>query len=79
MMIGVLKNVDNPVNFAAEVRMNACSLLIQLVKNNGAAEFATVKETLKPILDKLYDTLGDAQGREELLRAQVVKVREALA
>ncbi|KAF9264723.1 hypothetical protein L218DRAFT_972334 [Marasmius fiardii PR-910] len=77
MMIAVIKNVDNPVNFQVEVRINVCSLLIQLGKNCPEEEnFGQVKETILPHLKELSDTLRDAAGMDATLAKAVGRALE---
>lgn len=82
MLVFVLKNVDNPVNFPVEIRVNACAFLIQLARNTTTEEMSKVKEVVKPVLEKLATadphTLA-APGKEDLLRKSVRKVLDAWA
>lgn len=77
MLIGALKNVDNPVNFQAEIRMNICSLFIQIGKNGGGEDLKQLKEKVKPVLESVSTSLKSSQGREEQLASQVHKVLDA--
>ncbi|KAF8628482.1 hypothetical protein AX15_003992 [Amanita polypyramis BW_CC] len=82
ILVFVLKNVDNPVNFPVEIRVNVCAFLVQLGRNTTAEELSKVKEVVKPALEKLATgephTLA-APGKEELLRRSVKKVLDAWA
>ncbi|KAG7092418.1 hypothetical protein E1B28_008774 [Marasmius oreades] len=72
MMIAVIKNFHDPVNFQVEVRINVCSLLIQLGKNCSEEEgFNQVKGTMLPHLKELSETLGDASGMDATLAKAV--------
>ncbi|KAJ3966937.1 hypothetical protein EV361DRAFT_933110 [Lentinula raphanica] len=79
MFIAVLKNVDNPVNFQPEVRINVCSLFIQLKRNASGEEFDKVKETVNPVLVQLLESLQDATGKEEMLSKAIKKVLDTWA
>ncbi|ESK96931.1 gtp binding [Moniliophthora roreri MCA 2997] len=77
MLIAVLKNVDNPVNFQPEVRINVCSLLIQVGRNSAEEEeYAKVKETVKPVMEELLESLRGATGIEGALAKAVNRVIE---
>ena len=66
MLIGVLRNVDNPVNFPIEVRMNACTFFLQLQRHNTREALSHIQENVEPILKRLAD---DKQGDERLSKA----------
>ncbi|KAJ3573972.1 hypothetical protein NP233_g2090 [Leucocoprinus birnbaumii] len=68
MLIFVLRNVDNPANYPQEVRINVCSLLLQLTKNTSEDDLATIKEAIRSTLEKLTNRLQQATGKDELLR-----------
>ncbi|KAF5391423.1 hypothetical protein D9757_001930 [Collybiopsis confluens] len=74
MLIATLKNVDNPVNFQTEVRINVCSLFIQLGRNTSGEESFKVQETVKPVMEKVLDNLKDVKGKEEMLAKAIQKV-----
>ncbi|KAL0580235.1 hypothetical protein V5O48_001740 [Marasmius crinis-equi] len=77
MLIAVLKNVDNPVNFQAEVRINVCSLLIQLGRNcTEEDDFEKVKDTVVPVLQELSENLRDASGLDATLAKAVGRALE---
>ncbi|KAF9069683.1 hypothetical protein BDP27DRAFT_1420798 [Rhodocollybia butyracea] len=79
MLIAVLKNVDNPVNFQPEVRTNVCSLFIQLGRNNSGEAFAKVKDTVRPVMEKLLDGLQGVRGKDEMLVKAIKKVLDTWA
>ncbi|TFK42625.1 hypothetical protein BDQ12DRAFT_703078 [Crucibulum laeve] len=56
MLIFVLRNVDNPVNFPVEVRTNACSFLAQLTRHVPRDELSTVQEAARPVLEAIVKT-----------------------
>ncbi|KAF5365667.1 hypothetical protein D9758_003317 [Tetrapyrgos nigripes] len=76
VLISVLKNVDNPVNFQVEVRINSCSLFIQLGKNTSGEEYDKVKDTIRPVFENLLDGLKDATGKDEMLAKSIQKTLE---
>ncbi|KAF8636632.1 hypothetical protein AX17_003441 [Amanita inopinata Kibby_2008] len=80
VLVFVLRNVDNPVNFPVEVRVNACSFLTQLNRNTGVEDMAKVKEAVLPELEKLAKGSANvlvAPGMEEVLRKSVKKVLDS--
>ncbi|KAK7054936.1 hypothetical protein VNI00_003399 [Paramarasmius palmivorus] len=80
MLISVLKNVDNPVNFQPEVRINVCSLLIQLGRNGAdEVDYPKVKETVRPVMEELAEGLREATGIESTLAKAVARVLETWA
>ncbi|KAJ8078732.1 hypothetical protein PM082_013015 [Marasmius tenuissimus] len=77
MLIAVLKNVDNPVNFQVEVRINVCSLLIQVGRNCSEEEdFGKVKDTVVPVLEELSESLRDASGSDATFAKAVGRALE---
>ncbi|KAK7467122.1 hypothetical protein VKT23_004181 [Stygiomarasmius scandens] len=76
VLISVLKNVDNPVNFPVEVRINTCSLFIQVGKNSSGEDYDKVKETIRPVFEKLLESLKDATGKDEMLAKALKRALE---
>ncbi|KAJ7452474.1 hypothetical protein B0H11DRAFT_293903 [Mycena galericulata] len=66
MLIAVLKNVDNPVNFQVEVRVNVCSFLAQLTRHTSGPELMRVKDSVRPVVESLSENL---QKEEMLVKA----------
>lgn len=66
MLIAVLKNVDNPVNFQMEVRVNVCSFLAQLTRHTSGPELVRVKDSVRPVVENLSENL---QKEEMLVKA----------
>ncbi|KAJ7063257.1 hypothetical protein C8F01DRAFT_1132210 [Mycena amicta] len=62
MLIAVLRNVDNPVNFQMEVRVNVCSFFVQLTRHTSGPELGRVKESVRPAVENISESLqaGDA-------------------
>lgn len=80
MLINVLKNVDNPANFQPEVRINVCSLLLQIGRNTTPDEFLKVKETMKPVVERVYESIqAHATGKEEMLSKSLKRVLDTWA
>ncbi|KAJ7740657.1 hypothetical protein DFH07DRAFT_838644 [Mycena maculata] len=57
MLIAALKNVDNPVNFQPEVRVNVCSFLAQLTRHTSGPELLRVKDSVRPVVENLSENL----------------------
>lgn len=79
MLVFVLRNVDNPANYPQEVRVNVCSLLIQLTKHTSEDDIMKVKEAVRSTLEKLLIRLQSASGKDEMLRNSAQKVLSAWA
>lgn len=81
MLIGVLRNVDNPANFQVEVRLNVCSLLLQLSKQPPSDGMRKLKHRLQPVLEHLIEDLQAVQvdGKEGLLLAAAKEVSKGWA
>ncbi|KAF5381116.1 hypothetical protein D9615_003916 [Tricholomella constricta] len=73
MLIFTLKNVDNPVNFPVEVRVNVCSFFIQLARHASGEELDRVKATVRPVLESLLLV----PDKEEMLAKAVQRVLDA--
>jgi len=69
MLIAVLRNVDNPVNFQMEVRVNVCSFFAQLTKFNSGPELLRVKDSVRPVVENVSENLQNAsnKGEQEML------------
>lgn len=76
MLVAVLRNVDNPANFQVEVRVNVCSLLLQLEKQDLGTGLATVKRRVQPVLEQVVEDLKDvgSEGKEAMLAAAAREV-----
>lgn len=79
MLVFVLRNVDNPANYPQEVRVNVCSLLLQLTKNTPEDDLTKLKGAVRSTLEKLTNRLQSAAGKDEMLRSSVQKVLSAWA
>ncbi len=69
MLVYALRNVDNPVNFPVEVRVNICSFLLQLQKNVPAESLARVQEEILPVAKLVVEESQDDPQEEKLLKA----------
>ncbi|KAF4614699.1 hypothetical protein D9613_003020 [Agrocybe pediades] len=74
MLIFVLRNIENPVNFPMEVRVNACTFFTQLQasKNVTAASIVRIREAVLPVVQQVVE---DSQGiAEEAKLAKAAKL-----
>ncbi|KAJ7156022.1 hypothetical protein C8R43DRAFT_922335 [Mycena crocata] len=69
MLIAVLKNVDNPVNFQMEVRVNVCSFFAQLTRHTSGPELVRVKDSVRPVVETVSEKLKGAPNEEMLVKA----------
>ncbi|KAJ7273663.1 hypothetical protein B0H12DRAFT_1090485 [Mycena haematopus] len=69
MLIAVLRNLDNPVNFQMEVRVNVCSFFAQLTRYNSGPELLRVKDSVRPVVENVSESLKNAsnKGDQEML------------
>ncbi|KAF9005608.1 hypothetical protein BDQ17DRAFT_1240132 [Cyathus striatus] len=80
MVVFVLRNVDNPVNFPPEVRANVCAFLVQLGRHISGEELNRLKEAVQPVLERILDNHHNGQRKEpELLIRAVKRVLESWA
>ncbi|KAJ7109328.1 hypothetical protein C8R44DRAFT_802209 [Mycena epipterygia] len=79
MLIAVLKNVDNPVNFQMEVRVNVCSFFAQLTRNSSGPELVRVKDSVRPVVENVSENLQNAPNKEEMLVKATKKLLELWA
>lgn len=75
----VLKNVDCPVKFPVEIRLNVCSFLLQLGKHASAESMLQVQDSLRPSLEKVVELCQGLQGKEELLGKTAKRVLDTWA
>lgn len=69
MLIYALRNIDNPVNFPIEIRVNICSFLLQLQKSVPPEAFARVKNVVLPVAQQVLDELREEPREERLFKA----------
>ncbi|KAG7452560.1 uncharacterized protein BT62DRAFT_983578 [Guyanagaster necrorhizus] len=79
MLVAVLRNLDNPVNFPVEVRINVCSLLWQVGRHKSGEDIPKLQEVVKPVLEQVIEDLPTPQGKEATLVAGAKKVLESWA
>ncbi|KAJ7470716.1 hypothetical protein FB451DRAFT_349529 [Mycena latifolia] len=79
MLIAVLKNVDNPVNFQMEVRVNVCSFFAQLTRHTSGPELIRVKDSVRPVVENVSETLQNASNKEDMLVKATKKLLELWA
>ncbi|KAK0459680.1 uncharacterized protein EV420DRAFT_1269168 [Desarmillaria tabescens] len=79
MLVAVLRNFDNPVNFPVEVRINVCSLLWQVGRYKGGEDVAKLQAVVKPVLEQLVEDSPTPQGKEATLVNGAKKVLESWA
>ncbi|SJL00348.1 uncharacterized protein ARMOST_03661 [Armillaria ostoyae] len=79
MLVAVLRNFDNPVNFPVEVRINVCSLLWQVGRYKGGEDISKLRAVIKPVLEQLVEDSPTPQGKEETLVDGAKKVLESWA
>ncbi|KAH8833794.1 hypothetical protein DL96DRAFT_1578425 [Flagelloscypha sp. PMI_526] len=58
MILSVMKNTEFPL----EIRINACSLFVQLSKNLSGDELVNVKEAALPVVTDIYEEYQDGEG-----------------
>ncbi|KAL1746374.1 hypothetical protein HDZ31DRAFT_62274 [Schizophyllum fasciatum] len=75
-LAAVLRNTDNPTNYPVEVRVNVCSLLLQISRKTGGEELGKVKEVMRPVLEGVAESVRSAAGKEEMLLKATRKVLE---
>ncbi|KAF7338334.1 GTP binding [Mycena venus] len=66
MLIAVLRNVDNPVNFQMEVRVNVCSFFAQLTRHTSGPELLRVKDSVRPVVENVSENLQNASNKADL-------------
>jgi hypothetical protein len=76
MLISVLRNVDNPVNYPIEVRMNTCSFFVQLAKHASGPGLESVEDLVRPTLEKIAE---NGEGKGEKLAPYAKRVLDSWA
>ncbi|KAF8959042.1 hypothetical protein BDZ97DRAFT_2045486 [Flammula alnicola] len=69
MLIFVLRNVDNPVNFPVEVRVNTCTFFLQLQRHASGVSLAKIREAVIPVVQQVVEDSEDVEGEEKLVKA----------
>jgi len=68
MLVFALRNVDNPVNFPLEVRVNICTFFLQL-QRHSSAHLTRVKAIVLPVVEQVAEDSEDVEGEEKLAKA----------
>ena len=66
MLVNVLRNVDNSINFPIEVRVNTCTFFLQLQKHVSSDSLAPVREIVLPVLQQIVE--DSVQEDEKLIK-----------
>ncbi|KAJ3515802.1 hypothetical protein NLJ89_g1525 [Agrocybe chaxingu] len=69
MLVYVLRNVDNPVNFPIEVRVNTCTFFLQLQRHASNEASARVREEVMPVVQQVAEESQEVGGEEKLVKA----------
>ncbi|KAF7294977.1 GTP binding [Mycena indigotica] len=77
MLIAVLRNVDNPVNFQMEVRVNVCSFFVQLTRHTSGPELGRIKDAVRPVVEGVAE--GLQTGEADLLSKATQKLLDLWA
>lgn len=73
MLVSVLQNVDNPVSFPIELRVNTCTFFLQLQRFTSSDSLAPIREIVLPVLQQIVEDSQEIEEEEKL-----VKVANAL-
>ena len=68
MLVNVLRNVDNSINFPIEVRVNTCTFFLQLQKHVSSDSLAPVSEIVLPVLQQIIEDSQEVQEDEKLIK-----------
>lgn len=68
MLVNVLRNVDNSINFPIEVRVNTCTFFLQLQKHVSSDSLAPVREIVLPVLQQIIEDSQEVQEDEKLIK-----------
>lgn len=69
MLVFVLRNVENPVNFPIEVRVNTCTFFLQLQRYATGPALEKIRETVLPVVIQVAEDSADVEGEEKLVKA----------
>ncbi|KAH9484292.1 hypothetical protein JR316_0003773 [Psilocybe cubensis] len=73
MLVYVLRNIENPVNFPYEVRVNTCTFFLQLQRHTAGPSLDHVRDTVLPVIQDIKQEISDypegVDGEEKLLKA----------
>lgn len=68
MLVGVLRNVDNPVNFPIELRVNTCTFFLQLQRYVSNKSLAPIREIVLPVLRQIAEDSQEVEEEEKLTK-----------
>jgi hypothetical protein len=68
MLVSVLRNVDNSINFPIEVRVNTCTFFLQLQKHVSSDSLAPIRATVLPVLQQIIEDSQEVQEDEKLIK-----------
>ncbi|KDR81566.1 hypothetical protein GALMADRAFT_239590 [Galerina marginata CBS 339.88] len=69
MLVYVLRNVDNPVNFPMEVRLNTCTFFLQLQRHASVISLTRVREAVLPVVQQVAEDSREIEEEEKLAKA----------
>ena len=68
MLVNVLRNVDNPINFPIELRVNTCTFFLQLQKYISSDSLAPIREIVLPVLQQIVEGSQEVEEEDKLTR-----------
>ena len=68
MLVNVLRNVDNPVNFPIELRVNTCTFFLQLQRHASGDSLAPIREIILPVLQQIAEDSQEVEEEEKLVK-----------
>ncbi|KAF8797982.1 hypothetical protein BYT27DRAFT_7228589 [Phlegmacium glaucopus] len=68
MLVNVLRNVDNPVNFPIELRVNICTFFLQLQRHASSESLAPIREIVLPVLQQIAEDSQEVEEEEKLAK-----------
>ncbi|KAF9532936.1 hypothetical protein CPB83DRAFT_784211 [Crepidotus variabilis] len=74
MLLYALKNVDNPVNFPLEVRVNVCTFFMQLQKVASPESLVRIKEAILPVAEQVIEESQGVAAEAKLNSASTLLV-----
>lgn len=74
MLLNVLRNVDNPINFPIELRVNTCTFFLQLQKHVSSDSLAPIREIVLPVLQQIVEDSREVEEEEKLTKVANVLI-----
>ena len=68
MLVSVLRNVDNSINFPIEVRVNTCTFFLQLQKHVSSDSLAPIREIVLPVIQQIIEDSQEVVENENLTK-----------